>query len=57
MVGQTAGIGALFGVSAGLADGVKLAITYNSQMALITAAYKNMGASVPTAQINSMQAR
>ena len=56
MVGQTAGMGALFGGAAGLAEGVKLAISYNASMGLITTAYKNMGAAVPTVQINSMQA-
>ena len=56
MVGQTAGMGALFGGAAGLAEGVKLALSYNTSMGLITTAYKNMGAAVPTVQINSMQA-
>src|ERR1700758_2707301 len=43
MVGQTAGIGAIFGGAAGLAEGVKLALSYNEQMALIAAAYRNIG--------------
>jgi len=57
MVGQTAGIGALFGGAAGLGYGVKLAQQYNEQMALIAATYRNVGAAVPTAAISTMQAK
>jgi len=56
MIGQTAGIGALFGGAVGLVQGVKYAQDYNEQMALINAAYATMGKTVPTTQINSMLA-
>ena len=55
MVGQTAGIGALFGGGAFLVEGVKYAQQYNEQMALLAAAYRNVGQSVPTAAIDEMQ--
>ena len=55
MVGQTAGIGALFGGGAFLVEGVKAAQKYNEEMALIAQAYRNMGSAVPTQQIGAMQ--